>query len=296
MKLLTILTLTTGLASAGLIPRSISNAFGGGFGGGFGGLNNFKGFNGLNLNGLNLKDILKLGGGNNFFGGGGFGNFDLNILGNLLGQSGGFKGLSSSDLSGLGLGFDQLGASLQGFGLGINNFDFNNNRDVENAINLLLGGMCINGFDQNFFGGFGQQDKLFMLQELAGLFQLQQLGFGIDANIINGIFNGGNIFNGRFGGGFGGGFNFKGFKRAADEQKKTLKRTSLRRPAKRQECSGRVEAGAGVGAGIDIGAGIINGTEPAEGAEEAGAAAPAATTTVDVVAPAASTSAAAARK
>ena len=99
MKLLTVLTLTTGIASASLIPRSISNAFGGGFGGGFGG------FNG----GFNLKDILKLGGGNNFFGGG-FGNFDLNILGNLLGQSGGFKGLSSSDLSSLGLDFNNLGS------------------------------------------------------------------------------------------------------------------------------------------------------------------------------------------
>jgi hypothetical protein len=121
--------------------------------------------------------------------------------------------------SGLNLGSIDVG------GVNLDSFDFNNQQDILNGIQLMLDSMCLgNLVNVGQFQNLGQIAALEMFLQLAQLESLFQGGF-VNLFDVNGLFNSGILGGGFLGGAnalFGGGnaFGFGGFKRSLEKSKR----------------------------------------------------------------------------
>lgn len=112
-------------------------------------------------------------------------------------------------------------ADLSRGGFNFQNLDFRNQDAMAQAIQALLGQLCLNNaLDFNNIIGLGLNNQMDLFLQLAQLQQLQNLGF-IGLGGAANLFNSGRVF--------GGGFNVGIFKRELANAKKMMKRSKLRR-------------------------------------------------------------------
>ncbi|EPE10624.1 hypothetical protein F503_05719 [Ophiostoma piceae UAMH 11346] len=129
---------------------------------------------------------------------GGAGNADGINLGNIAGGSSGLSSLSA--LSGLNLG----GLSIGGLDLG--SVNLNSQNDLLNAIELMMGALCLNDLvNANILGQQSQSADIEMFLELAELMQLEASGL-INLSEIQTLFSSNSLFSS---------FNLGVFKRAS---------------------------------------------------------------------------------
>jgi len=121
-------------------------------------------------------------------------NNGLNLGANNLLNGSFDTGASDFDPAALGLNLGNLNVD----GLDINNLNFNNQDAMAQAIEALLGNLCLNNaLNVNSIVGLGLNSQLDLFFQLAQLQQLQQLGF-LGFNGINNLFSSGFGLSGGF--------------------------------------------------------------------------------------------------
>ncbi|KAK4450107.1 hypothetical protein QBC34DRAFT_379752 [Podospora aff. communis PSN243] len=217
--------------------------------------------------GLASAQVLQAGGVNNLnLGANSLFNSTFNVNGN------------AADFDPASLGINLADLNTQGFNFA--NLDFGNQNAMAQAIQVLLGQLCLaNALDFNNIIGLGLNNQLDLFLQLAQLQQLQNLGF-IGLGGAAALFNSGRIF--------GGGFNVGFFKRELQKAKKMMKRTKLRRGQRvtKRQCQGvnSVQPGVAGANAVDTGAVTIATANPSAAFTIATAAPPVAVATPVVAA------------
>lgn len=111
---------------------------------------------------------------------------------------GGGAVLNNFNVNGNAFDFDPASLGINLADLGFGNLDFSNQNAMVQAIQSLLGQLCLaNSLNFNNIAGLGLNNQLDLFLQLAQLQQLQNLGF-IGVGGAANIFNSGQIFGSPF--------------------------------------------------------------------------------------------------
>jgi hypothetical protein len=150
---------------------------------------------------------------------GGFSNSGFSSFNSLEAQ------LSSLQLSGFDSSLYSIGnlGNLNVGGLSLSSFDLSNSNDLANVLLELGGGLCLgNVFSSNSLQSLGLLQELELLQMMAQLYELLQLGF-LNLNDVQSLFLGGLGFS-QFG---GNSFNLGILRRSGPQLKKVRQSSSI---------------------------------------------------------------------